>query len=62
VAYHDNDDDDAGSDDRELPDAADMDEEDNDDWAEEDSSPGTPVWIIVGAIVCLVVVIFLWLR
>jgi hypothetical protein len=62
VAYHDNDDDNSGSDDRELPDASDVDQDDGDEWAQEDSSPRTPLWIIVGAVVCLVVVIFLWLR
>jgi hypothetical protein len=55
-------DDDEESDDREMPDSADMDRDEEDDFSSEDSSGRTPVWIVIGVILCLAVVVFLWLR
>ena len=89
MADHDDQDNDSPLNESELPDPADMDQDDGDESAEiqpcpycakplyeqaeicphcgshisqEDAPSGKAIWIIVGAIVCLIVVLYLWLR
>jgi hypothetical protein len=49
--------------DRELPDASDLVDDDGSDLSSGEFSRNTmPVWIVIGALVCLAVVVLLWLR